>query len=143
MKTQRGLVFLLVLATMAVTACGGDEGGGAGGGGGGSGGDQPKLINGCTVYQDQTSDGSPRNLNWDLPLASSPARCMKIKAGQSVTWRGLFSFHPLKAQGGDAGNPISNGGSGDTHVVAFPATGTFGYVCTSHPSMTGAIFVAP
>ena len=63
---------------------------------------------------------------------------MKIKAGQTVTWKGDHTLHPLGAKGGDASNPIK-----EAETVTFPAAGTFGYVCTAHATMTGAILVVP
>ena len=105
-----------------------------------------KSINGCTIgFQDQSGASAPRILNWDLPVANSPARCMKIKAGQSVKWQGSFQFHPLSPKDGDTPNPIAKFTSSTEveHVVAFPNAGTFGFVCDNHSNMTGAIYVVP
>lgn len=105
-----------------------------------------KSINGCSSgFQDQTAASSPRILNWDLPLADSPARCMKIKVGQIVRWQGLFSFHPLQPKDGDSPNPITpfSAATPDFYEISFPNAGTFGFVCGAHPTMTGAIFVVP
>lgn len=105
-----------------------------------------KPINGCSIgFQDQTAASAPRVLNWDLPVANSPARCMKVKVGQSVKWQGLFSFHPISPKDGDTPNPITpfSASSPDSYSVTFPSAGTFGFVCDAHANMTGAIYVVP
>lgn len=72
---------------------------------------------------------------------------MKIKVGQKVTFTSDgattpadFTSHPIGANGGDPGNPITNIDK-DTGEVTFPAKGTFGFTCTNHPAMVGAIQV--
>jgi plastocyanin len=75
---------------------------------------------------------------WDASVPLQLARCMKIKAGQSVEFAGDFIEHPLSAFGGDTPNPIFSQAS-----VLFPEPGLFGYLCTIHGSMTGAIWVVP
>lgn len=76
---------------------------------------------------------------WDLTVASSPSRCMTVKKGQTVAFEGNFTSHPLVAAGGDSPNPFAS--VADTGKVTFAATGTFGFVCSNHSSMTGAIKV--
>jgi len=71
---------------------------------------------------------------------------MKIKVGQSVTFVAQgggvpdFLSHPIGANGGDPGNPITNIDT-DTGEATFPTAGTFGFTCTNHPAMIGAIQV--
>ena len=60
---------------------------------------------------------------------------MKIRVGQGVTFSGDFVEHPIAPLRGDTPNPIT--GPSPT----FPNTGVFGYFCTTHPAMTGAIWV--
>lgn len=95
-------------------------------------------LNGCTTYVDRTAEGASREITWGFSVASTPEACMKIKVGQTVTWKGDHMLHPLGAKGGDASNPIK-----EAQTITFPAAGTFGFVCTAHSTMTGAIVVVP
>jgi plastocyanin len=72
-------------------------------------------------------------------VASSPKRCMTIKKGQTVAFEGDFTAHPLVASGGDTPTPFASVPA--TGKVTFAASGTFGFVCNVHPTMTGAIRV--
>lgn len=121
-----------------------DSGGGndSGGGGKDAGSDAPVTLNGCTTFADHTAANDTRTLNWDVTIASSADRCMKIKAGQSVTWSGDFGVHPLAQAGGDTPSPIGNG-TGTSKTIQFPNAGDFGYVCTVHSTMRGVIQVVP
>jgi plastocyanin len=122
-----------------------DSGGGgndSGGGGNDAGSDAPVTLNGCTTFADHTAANDARTLDWDVTIASSPDRCMKIKAGQSVTWSGNFSTHPLAQAGGDTPSPIGNG-TGTSKTIQFPNPGDYGYVCTVHSTMRGVIQVVP
>jgi hypothetical protein len=96
------------------------------------------AINGCTQYVDRTADAASRTLVWSFSIANAPERCMIVKAGQTVTFQGDLAIHPLAAKGGDAPSPITNVAS-----VKFANAGSFGYVCTNHPSMTGVVYVLP
>lgn len=108
------------------------------------------AVNGCTTYKDMTEAGADA-ITWDESVASSDMRCVKIKVDSTVGFRGNFKTHPMKAENGDAPNPfdtaiasISNPGDHDEQTnVVFPKAGTFGYVCSVHPSMTGAVMVVP
>lgn len=72
---------------------------------------------------------------------------MKIKVGQTVkfttdgadTPADLVS-HPIGANGGDPGNPIPNVDD-TTGELTFTTKGTFGFTCTNHGAMIGAIQV--
>ena len=71
-------------------------------------------------------------------------RCVQIKAGQSVTWTGSFSTHPLLADEGDKPNPIATADtSGASATVTFPTAGTYGFRCQVHATMKGAVLVTP
>lgn len=120
---------------------GGTSGAGAGIGAGAFGGssdESPSELNGCEKYENQVAPSASRTIVWDGTVAAQPGRCMKIKAGQSVEFDGDFIEHPLSAFGGDSPNPISSQTS-----VRFAEPGLFGYLCTIHGSMTGAIWVIP
>lgn len=98
---------------------------------------------------DLTAATATRTVTFTYP--SYTPKCAKIKAGQSVTFSGDFSAHPLTAgtvSSGTAtpqsGSPITNG-TGTSATFAFPTAGTFPYYCGVHFSagMTGAIYVVP
>lgn len=109
-------------------------------------------LNGCTNYVDRTGVDAVRDITWDLTVGSKAERCMKVKVGQTVSFRGEFASHPLKDKGGNSPNLfskaaelISNAGAPGQEYTPFEfkTAGTFGYVCGFHPSMTGAILVVP
>jgi len=95
------------------------------------------VLNGCTVYVDRTEDSASRTLAWTDELAYAPERCLKIRVDQRVTFSGDFVEHPLAPLRGDTPNPVT------APSAVFPDTGVFGYVCTTHPPMIGAIWVVP
>jgi plastocyanin len=109
----------------------------------------PKEVNGCTSYVDRTATGADRDIVWDFSIDEEEERCMKVKVGQKVIFvnpnmtPGNFSFHPLGAQGGDTPSPFPGALNTSTGEVTFANVGTFGYFCTAHPSMNGAIYVVP
>jgi plastocyanin len=96
------------------------------------------VLNGCSQYVDRTADAASRTLVWSFSIANAPERCITIKAGQTVIFQGDHTVHPLAAKGGDATTPITN-----VADVKFATAGTFGYVCSNHPSMTGVVYVLP
>lgn len=100
-----------------------------------------KVVQGCAEgdYVDETASGSPTISNW-----ISGKNCIKIKAGQTVTWTGgNFTAHPLIASGGDTPSPITKTTSGTSKTFTFPSAGVYGYVCELHPTMKGAVWVLP
>jgi plastocyanin len=108
------------------------------------------TVNGCDDsafdINDYTGEGASRTINF--PTGPAPAQydipCMKIKAGQSVTWSGAFENHPLEPAGGSAGSPITLTDTGTEKSFTFPNPGTYGYDCEFHPGdMFGAIRVVP
>ena len=122
----------------------GDAGGDGGGGGDSStvdsGGDAGAVVvNSCKTFTDKTAAGAARSITWSFPL-SNDDRCWTIKKGQTVTFSGDFSQHPLLVQDGTKPSPITNYDM-TTGKVVFGAVGTYGFVCGNHPQMTGAIQV--
>lgn len=106
----------------------------------------PQPVNGCTSFVDKSAPNDTRAI--DFPTGVSAAQytpnCLKVKAGQSVTWNGSFPNHPLMAFGGDSGNPITTTNTGATKSFTFPAAGTYGFGCQFHSfAMFGAIQVVP
>lgn len=159
MRNLRTLAIWLLPAALLLAGCGGDDTGsggssttttGAGGGGtggsgtGGSGTGGDAGVNGCTAadFVAATTIAFP-GVAYDPP-------CVKVSAGDTVTWNGDFSFHPLR--GGevvdgtatpDTGSPIVAVDTGMTADVTFPTAGTFPFYCNVHFSvgMMGAVLV--
>lgn len=108
-------------------------------------------LNGCGAADfaanDHTAAGDARAITF--PGEGEAARqftpsCMRIKAGQAVTWTGGFSTHPLEAAGGDSPSPITVTTGVTTKSFTFPTAGTYGFDCLNHPGvMRGAIEVLP
>ena len=108
-------------------------------------------LNGCGATDfaanDHTSAGDARGVTF--PGEGEAARqftpsCMRIKAGQAVTWTGGFSTHPLEAAGGDSPSPITVTTGVTTRSFTFSAAGKYGFDCLNHPGvMRGAIEVLP
>jgi plastocyanin len=107
-----------------------------------------ESVNGCTpadfAAHDLSLPASSRTITF--PSVAAPAQystpCFTIAVGQSVTWNGDFSSHPLSQVGGDPSMWITTTSSGTTATFAFPVGGTYGFECLVHPSlMKGAIFV--
>lgn len=74
-------------------------------------------------------------------FAFSP-RTVEIRVGDTVTWTNRDSVaHTATAQNGsfDTGSL----GEGESGSVRFTAAGTYRYVCTPHPEMTGTVVVRP
>lgn len=155
MRSLRSSPLLLLVAALSLAACssssstssssgGTNDGGGTDSGGTGTdaGNDAEAAPSNCTTFTDHTADGDARTIKWDFSIATSPDRCMKIKAGQTVTWQGDFGTHPLGTNGGDTPNPIADVDT-STGKVTFPNAGTFGFKCEVHPAMIGAIQVVP
>jgi plastocyanin len=122
---------------------GGSSGETAEGGGGeppaGSGGKPPKPshVNGCFAFVDRTDEAASRTIVWDDALIFDPARCLRVRVGQTVVFAGNHDNHPMMPKGGDTPNPV-----GPTAVFTQP--GVFGYECIPHPSeMNGAVEVVP
>ena len=124
-------VFAATLATSILFACSSDPATTPTDGG------TPGSVNGCTTYADETAAGGA--IAWDFNVTP---KCVKVKVGQTVTWTGDFSIHPLAAFNGDTPNPITTG-SGGTSKITFPTAGTFGFHCLVHPAMLGAVQVVP
>jgi plastocyanin len=115
--------------------------------------DDTTNFNDCTPFDftsnDHTADADPRTIQFSLdPTTQQYApRCVKIRAGQTVTWTGAFQYHPLSPAGGDVPSPITidpqPGGS--SRVITFPKAGLFGFECSIHeaPLEYGAIQVIP
>ncbi len=94
----------------------------------------------CDDYVDDTAKAA--ELAWGFNIAPENGSCIKIKVGQTVTFKPDSSFedHPLIGVGSDS--PIGQMGTGsDPYVVTFPAAGFFKFHCDIHASMVGAVQV--
>jgi hypothetical protein len=108
----------------------------------------PPIINGCQSFADNTASGVA-SLDWSFNIENDPNHCALIRPGQSVSWVGDFTTHPLgpyddRLDGGTTGSPINIGSaSGNTTVtINFPTPGIYGYWCQVHMRMMmGAIEV--
>jgi plastocyanin len=137
MKKLLASVPLFTLAMLALTACSSTSTPTNTGGTGAT------NVGGCTSFVDHTADAEV-TLTWGFSITSQADHCSKIKVGSKVKWVGNFTTHPLLANGGDSGNPItSSGAAAGAAEITFPAAGKFGYICGVHTSMTGAIEVTP
>jgi hypothetical protein len=124
-----------------------DSGGTSSGGfsSGGTGGGEPELVQDCSSFLDRTAEDASRIIPWGFGISGAPERCLRVRVGQSVTFEGSFSTHPMGAAGGDVPSPIV----GDYPVgaveynVDFVSAGTFGYYCLTHATMRGAIEAVP
>ena len=105
---------------------------------------EPLIINKCAAFVNATADAAKRSIAWDYALGSDPGRCLMINVGQSVTWTGPLSTHPLQPADGTTPSPVLADYPPDatSHTITFPLRGTFGFVCGSHSTMNGAIKVA-
>ena len=102
------------------------------------------TVNSCTTFTDDTTGTATiTGPSGDTPAQYTP-NCVKIKAGQSVTWNSNFTAHPLQpsAGKGTTPTPITVTSSGTTVTFAFPNPGTYSFECQVHPGiMNGAVEV--
>lgn len=100
--------------------------------------------NGNTPGQSTTTQPQPQptttqaeNLVVIKDFAFSPAD-MKIKKGTTVTWKNEDSaIHDVKSDSFESKDLAT----GDTFQFTFDNAGTFSYICSIHPSMTGTVTV--
>ena len=107
------------------------------------------IVNGCGAYFDKSAASADRSIVWDFDIIDGAKGCIKIKAGQTVTFTKPggggppnFTTHPLVGAGGDKPSPFDSLDK-STGKVTFDKAGTFGFICNVHTSMKGAIFVEP
>jgi plastocyanin len=114
------------------------------------------VFNGCTeaMFVDRTGAAAERIVAFAGARMSGPfdyaPRCITIAAGQSVTFEGSLTAHPLapgtspaEMTAGSPANPISRVDTGNSTVVRFPAAGVFPYFCEYHyaAGMAGVVRV--
>jgi plastocyanin len=111
-------------------------------------------VNGCATTQDVKQNPPPLT----TPNSAQNITSMKIPASNQISIEN-FSFNPktITVNKGDMVAWINNDSSthqlkskafnspnmmqGETFTFTFEETGTFNYLCTIHPSMTGEIIV--
>lgn len=137
----------IVIVALAAGGCG-DDGGGAPPIDAPNADADPTALNGCTQggSVDLTAAGAARTIT--SPNIGYTPSCIRIKAGQSVTWNTSFAIHPLSSgspgSGPDPGSPITETTTGASATFAFPDAGRFGFWCEEHgTAMMGAIYVEP
>lgn len=117
-----------------------DSGGTSSGGANDAAAEAGPSVNGCTDYVDRTAEGADRELTWDFDIGGQAERCMTVKVGQRVVFKGVLSVHPL-AVTPEAGRTIAE--TAEDATVTLDAAGTYAFVCTRHSQMNGAIRVVP
>jgi plastocyanin len=89
---------------------------------------------GCATYVDATAEAANRTVAFSS-FQYSP-KCLQVAAGQSVTFSGSFSFHPLKQACGPA-PVITATSTGSSKSFVFTDPGEYGYFCSAHGSAAG------
>lgn len=108
------------------------------------------VFHGCATFDDRSGAMADRTIAF-AGISYTP-KCMRVRAGQSVTYRGSFSGHPL-ARGSDTNANLGSPNSpiptelntGMETTIAFPTAGRYPFYCTFHVSqgMAGVIDVVP
>lgn len=98
-----------------------------------------RELQGCAQgdFVDERAPESPRTIRFTHGLGQLAERCMRVAVGQTVSFAGDLSYHPLQAPADEANNPIAWHENGK---VTFLTPGVFGFICGSHPAMRGAIW---
>jgi plastocyanin len=103
----------------------------------------PLVVETCASadYVDETANTAVTVTPWDTTLGK---KCIKVKAGSTVTWAATV-IHPLVATaGGTTPSPIPATGATTSQTIAFPNAGVYGWQCAVHLTlMHGAIWVVP
>jgi plastocyanin len=110
----------------------------------------PDCSDGDLAKENHTAPGDPRVIQAPSGDSESPfvPDCMTIKAGQSVTFRGKLTSHPvIPRERSTLPNPIfpSDPTTNPTEVTyAFPCPGDYNFACKNHKDqMLGTIRVVP
>lgn len=99
------------------------------------------FLGGCTLYGNQngstnTTPSAPNAVNIQN-FAFSPSSLIVTK-GTTVTWTNNDSA-PHQIKSATVNSEVLNKGA--TFSFTFNDVGTFDYICSIHPSMTGTIIV--
>ncbi|MCC6750927.1 MAG: hypothetical protein IT371_24945 [Deltaproteobacteria bacterium] len=91
----------------------------------------------CTAFEDKTATSAVIEFGGAAGSAYSP-NCIKVKIGQSVTFKGNFETHPLNQACGPDKVIKKTVSTGTSSSFSFPREGIFGYYCGFHGQATGA-----
>jgi plastocyanin len=102
------------------------------------------TVNGCTTFTDLTGTATPTITFGGADGLHYLPNCAQLKVGQSVTFAGSFSSHPLFETCGPA-LAITQTSSGSTATFTFSDAGVYGFWCEIHHGigMVGALKVIP
>jgi plastocyanin len=109
----------------------------------------PSNFAGCGSYTVRTGAGDSRDITFDNGNFTFLPNCMQVQAGQTVTWLGDFTMHPLRGAPGNPGNNvIPSTNTGANRPVTFTTPGFYGFHCNIHGApdgsgMAGTIQVVP
>lgn len=103
----------------------------------------PAAFAGCTAFEDRTGAGDDRSVTFDF---TPVPKCLKVRAGQSVTFNGPSAVHPLSQACGPAEVIPDHTTSSGSFTFSDP--GDYGYFCDVHGTsggagMAGAVQVIP
>jgi len=104
-------------------------------------GDDVVVFNGCTAanYVDRSAPTAMRVVTVGV---SYIPRCMSIKVGQQVVFKGDVATHSMETD--DLSGPFAGYATvGDEAFVNFPEAGYFAYFDQSNKSSTGVVRVVP
>ncbi|MDB4975594.1 MAG: Halocyanin [Myxococcaceae bacterium] len=112
------------------------------------------TLNGCSAadYLDKSGSADSRTVQIASMGLSYTPKCITIARGQSVTWTGSLTAHPLApgnaehTDAGSPGSPILPTATGSSVSFTFPNAGTYPYYCEIHgfgngDGMSGSIHV--
>ncbi|MGC4093155.1 MAG: plastocyanin/azurin family copper-binding protein [Polyangiaceae bacterium] len=156
-ETSRTAIGVMVIAAFASLRCSADgDAAGSSQGGSGGGSTVATELNGCTAAnaEDRLAASADRSIAIAASGLSFSPKCISIEAGQSVTFNGSLSSHPLAPgtpndpSAGSPDNPIAKTSSGQSVAFSFPVAGAFPYFCQLHgfgsgQGMVGAVYVLP
>jgi len=113
----------------------------AGGTGGGSGTAGCPGFAGCTSFTAGTTVDFPNGNETYSP------KCLRVTAGQPISFMGSFNNHPLRQACGPAAQALG-ATSGNSAQLTLTVPGVYGYYCGVHgdatgSGMAGAIEVVP
>jgi len=138
-KSTRALVVLLVVVLLVVLAgCSGGGSTGSSGSSDGSSGDSSGGSTGSTGGGTSGTGGGVSSTNIVMSgFAFSPSS-LEVAVGDTVTWTNEDSVtHDVEIDGKNLGTV----GKNETLTWVAETAGTFDYLCTIHPSMSGEVIV--
>jgi plastocyanin len=104
----------------------------------------PAGYAGCVSFADATGPAASRVITF-RDYEYTP-KCLRVRAGQSVTFQGDFVVHPLRTSCAPERVLLESSGTSTTFTMRLP--GFYGYYCLDHgneigQAMAGAVEVVP